>query len=195
MTSACAEKILKDLIAEIYEFYGKPPFIHLGCDEAYDMGTCYSCRSHKISDLLAEHLTKFNNYVNTLGARAIIWHDMLLDRSDPRWGYHVASGNAEIAKALEKLPKNIIIADWQYGKPDSKKGSFSTPVHFKNAGNEVIVCRGRMKLASYHWRKLRKKKICLECLKLHGTTYTAQKTFLHFLIRQATPLGMEDANL
>lgn len=140
MTSARAEKILKDLIAEIYEFYGKPPFIHLGCDEAYDMGTCYSCRSHKISDLLAEHLTKFNNYVNTLGARAIIWHDMLLDRSDPRWGYHVASGNAEIAKALEKLPKNIIIADWQYGKPDSKKGSFSTPAHFKNAGNEVIVC-------------------------------------------------------
>ena len=140
MTSKKAEKILKDLLAEIYEFYGKPPFFHIGCDEAYDMGTCYSCSKQNITELLTSHLVKFNKYVNSLGARTIIWHDMLLDRADPRWKNHVAMGNAEMAKALETLPKNIIIADWQYSYQDKNQMKFATPKHFKDAGHDVIVC-------------------------------------------------------
>lgn len=140
MTSPKAEKILKDLLAEVYEFYGKPPFFHLGCDEAYDMGTCYSCREHDIAELLTAHLKKFNKYVNSLGARSIIWHDMLLDRKDPRWKNHVACGNADMAKALNTLPKDIIIADWQYSYQDKKQTKFATPKHFKDAGHDVLVC-------------------------------------------------------
>ncbi len=140
MTNPKAEKILKDLIAEIYDFYGRPPFVHLGCDEAYDMGSCHSCRQYGIAELLADHLKKFNAYVNNLGARSIIWHDMLLDSKDPRWKNHVAGGTAEIAKALEALPKNIVIADWQYSYQDKKMTEFATPKHFKDAGYDVLVC-------------------------------------------------------
>ena len=136
MSSPKADKILKDMLAEIYDFYGKPPFFHIGCDEAYDMGTCYSCRKQNITELFASHLAKFNNFVNSLGARAIIWHDMLLDHADARWKGYVALGDAETAKTLEKLPKNIIIADWQYGK----KTHFATPKFFKDSGYDVIVC-------------------------------------------------------
>lgn len=139
MTNPDTEKILKDLVAEIWEFYGKPPYIHFGCDEAYDMGTCHSCRKHPISELLAAHLKKFDKFAKQLGTRPIIWHDMLLDRQDARWGYHVASGNAEIAKALGKLPKNIVIADWEYGGIGGDIKKFSSPKYFKKEGFDVLV--------------------------------------------------------
>ena len=140
MSSRRAESILMDLITEIYDFYGKPPFFHLGCDEAYDMGSCYECRKHDIANLLLSHITKFNKYINKLGARSIIWHDMFLDSADPRWEKHVAMGNAKSAKALASLPKNIIIADWQYSLKDKNMAKFASPMHFKDAGYEVIVC-------------------------------------------------------
>ena len=143
MSSPKADKILKDMLAEIYDFYGKPPFFHIGCDEAYDMGTCYSCRKQNITELLASHLAKFNNFVNSLGARAIIWHDMLLDRADARWKGYVALGDAETAKALEKLPKNIIIADWQYGykaKEDDPEPTWPTTKFFRKEKFDVLVC-------------------------------------------------------
>ena len=102
MTNPDTEKILKDLVAEIWEFYGKPPYIHLGCDEAYDMGTCHSCRKHPISDLLAAHLKKFDNFAKQLGTRPIIWHDMLLDYRDARWKHHGERRDCQSARQASK---------------------------------------------------------------------------------------------
>lgn len=84
MSSEKSEKILKDLIAELHELFGNPPYFHIGCDEAYDMVTCYKCRSQNPVSLFVGHLDKFRKFLLARGARTIIWHDMLLDREDPR---------------------------------------------------------------------------------------------------------------
>ncbi|MBO5254498.1 MAG: family 20 glycosylhydrolase [Opitutales bacterium] len=149
MKSKKAEKVLKELVAEIHEFYGKPPFFHLGCDEAYEMGTCYKCRQHNKSELFVEHLKKFSDYTKSLGARAIIWHDMLLDKKDPRWKKDVAQGDATTANALKTLSRDIIIADWQYSYRDKKQTFFPTSIHFKEAGFDVIVCPWEVKTGIY----------------------------------------------
>ena len=154
MSSKRAEKILKELVSEIYEFYGKPPFFHLGCDEAYEMGTCYKCRQHNKSELFVEHLKKFSNYVNSLGARAIIWHDMLLDRKNPRWKKDVAVGDEITANALKTLSRDIIIADWQYSLKDKNQKVFKTPLHFKDAGFDVLVCPWEVKKGVYTLAKI-----------------------------------------
>ena len=149
MKSKKAEKVLKELVAEIHEFYGKPPFFHLGCDEAYEMGTCYKCRQHNKSELFVEHLKKFSDYTKSLGARAIIWHDMLLDKKDPRWKKDVACGDATTANALKTLSRDIIIADWQYSYRDKKQTFFPTSIQFKEAGFDVIVCPWEVKTGIY----------------------------------------------
>jgi len=140
MSSAQTEKILKDLLAELHEFFGNPPFFHLGCDEAYDKGTCYKCRQTSTAKLFAAHLKKFSDFMLARGARPIIWHDMLLDRADPRWAKDVATGNAEFVAALDDLTRDVIIADWQYSYRDKKQTRFETPRHFKKAGFDVLVC-------------------------------------------------------
>ena len=140
MSSEKTEAVLKDLLTEIHEFFGKPPFFHLGCDEAYDKGTCYKCRAKPIVPLFVNHLKKFSDFMRTKGARSIIWHDMLLDREDPRWKKDVAMGDAEMAKAVKTLTKDIIIADWQYSYRDKKQTRFETPRHFKKEGFDVLVC-------------------------------------------------------
>ena len=140
MSSEKTEAILKDLLTEIHEFYGKPPFFHLGCDEAYDKASCYKCRAKPVVPLFVNHLKKFSDFMRTKGARSIIWHDMLLDRQDPRWKKDVATGDAEMAEAVKTLSKDIIIADWQYSYRDKNQTRFETPRHFKKEGFEVLVC-------------------------------------------------------
>ena len=156
MSSKRAEKVLKELIAEIHEFYGKPPFFHMGCDEAFEMGTCYKCRQRNKSELFVEHLKKFSNYVKSLGARAIIWHDMLLDEKDPRWKKDVAYGNEITANALKTLSRDIIIADWQYSYVDKNQKVFKTPLHFKESGFDVLVCPWEVKTGIYALAKTAK---------------------------------------
>lgn len=139
MSSEKAEKILKDLIAELHEFFGNPPHFHIGCGEVYDMATCYKCRSQNPVSLLVRYLDKFRKFLLARGARTIIWHDMLLGREDPRWAGKIATGNQKTAEALGALDKSIIITDWQYCDCQ-KGGSFNTPEHFKMAGFDVPVC-------------------------------------------------------
>ena len=139
MSSERTGKILKDLVSELHEFYGNPPYFHIGCDEAYDMATCYKCRAQNPASLFVGHLDKFRKFLRSRGARPIIWHDMLLDREDPRWAGEVASGTRDTAKALGALGKDIVIADWQYGGAENG-GGFNTPKHFKEAGFDVLVC-------------------------------------------------------
>ena len=156
MKSKRAETVLKELVAEIHEFYGKPPFFHLGCDEAYEMGTCYKCRQHNKSELFVEHLKKFSDYIKSLGARAIIWHDMLLDKKDPRWKKDVALGDEITANALKTLSRDMIIADWQYSLKDKTQKVFKTPLHFKEAGFDVLVCPWEVKTGIYTLAKTAK---------------------------------------
>ena len=149
MSSERGEKILKELVAELHEFFGNPPFFHIGCDEVFDIATCYKCRQHNPSELYVKHLKKFSDFVKSRGARAIIWHDMLLDAKDPRWKNEVTHGDAITAEALKTLSRDIIIADWQYSFQDKNQTVFPTPVFFKNAGFDVIVCPWEVKSGIY----------------------------------------------
>jgi len=104
------------------------------------MGTCYECRNKNIAELFSAHLKYFDEFLAARGARPIMWHDMLLDEHDPRWAKFVATGTKEMAETLKTMPKNIIIADWQYSDRDAKTSVWPTPKYFKDAGFDVIVC-------------------------------------------------------
>ena len=142
-------RILKDLVMELYEFYDYPPFFHIGCDEADNIGTCRDCRKKELKNLVKDHICYFHDLFDKLGVKVIMWHDMLLEQGDERWKGYIANGliEHELGTLYKELPKEIIIADWQYSFPkeneDSPDPDWPTVRFFKEEEFSVLVCPWR----------------------------------------------------
>ena len=144
LTNPEAQRVLRELIAELHEDFGNPPYFHLGCDEAQPP-SCPECRKVPYGDLVCRHIADLSKFVASRGAKAMIWHDMLLERDDPRWKGFVACGTSETAKLADLLPKDVVICDWQYWQysPEGKKESredWPTLAYFKEKGFPVAAC-------------------------------------------------------
>lgn len=131
-----ARKLLQELVAERHEAFGNPPFFHIGCDEA-ETPSCPDCLSHPFSELFLDHVKAINETITSMGARTMMWHDMLLQRGDPRWEGFYANGSSETASGFLGFPRDIIICDWFYG---GAKESYPTLDYFKGMGFQVLTC-------------------------------------------------------
>ena len=96
-------KLLQALIKERYEAFGCPPYFHIGGDEA-NLPSCPDCSSQPYSKLFLEHIEAMNETISSLGARTMMWHDMLIERGDPRWSGYVVNGTKETAEGFLKFP-------------------------------------------------------------------------------------------
>ncbi len=129
-------KLLQALIKERYEAFGCPPFFHIGGDEAHKP-SCPDCSSQPYSQLFLEHIKAMNETISSLGARTMMWHDMLIERGDERWAGYVVNGSKETADGFLKFPRDIIICDWYY---DSARETYPTIDYFKGLGFNVLSC-------------------------------------------------------
>ena len=130
------KNLQKQLIKELYEAFGCPGYFHIGCDEATSP-SCPTCLAQPYSELFAEHVKEISAYVKSIGAKTLMWHDMLITKGDPRWeGLH-ANGTKEIASLVDELPKDVIICDWYYNKARKEYPSLE---YFKNLGFDVLAC-------------------------------------------------------
>ena len=133
-------KALVELVTEILEQFGKPPYMHLGCDEA-NPPSCPDCvAAPSYAKLVCDHVAALCETVKGLGARPLVWHDMLLLRGDPRWKGFYANGSAETVKLVERLPKETVICDWYYGRPPKENPGYPSLRHFKSQGFDVLTC-------------------------------------------------------
>lgn len=143
LSNPATRHVLTRAVLELYDFFEAPPFFHLGCDEAYRIGTCASCRNHDLHTLVLNHITHFHSLLKERGCRTIIWHDMLLNREDPRWKHYIVCGHAEnqLDQLYRDLPRDLIIADWQYDDPHpgGRAPEWPTSRFFQQAGYEVVV--------------------------------------------------------
>ena len=135
------QRVLRDLVGELLGDFGNPPYIHLGCDEAQPP-SCPECRKRPYGELVCEHITNLAAFAKEHGARAMIWHDMLLDRNDPRWKGYVKSGSKLTATLADTLPRDVIICDWQYsyGNMKETRKDWPTMTYFKGKGFSVAGC-------------------------------------------------------
>ncbi len=141
LTNPATQRVLRDLIDEMLDVFGHPPFIHLGCDEAQPP-TCPDCRKRPYGALVNEHIAGLAACAKEHGARAMIWHDMLLKAGDPKWKGFVASGTPETVKLADTLPRDVIICDWQYSYGDMKevRTDWPTMKFFHDKGFDVLGC-------------------------------------------------------
>ena len=145
-----ARKVVQELVVEMHEAFGSPPFFHIGCDEA-DPPTCPTCRAVKpYARLVERHITEVADILRQRGARAMMWHDMLLEKG--KWRPFYAHGSVDEAGMLETLPKDVVICDWYYGSDSagndksggkSLVGNYPTLDHFASKGFSVLTCPWR----------------------------------------------------
>lgn len=136
------QRVLRELIAEMHEDFGNPPFFHIGCDEAFGAQTCPECAKTPKTELALKHFNGLSDFLKARGARAMMWHDMLLDKSDPRWEGFIKFGGKDAPAILDGLSKDIVICDWQYyDKVKGKNGvEWPTMAHFAQKGFSVAGC-------------------------------------------------------
>ena len=139
-----ARAYLRDFVAELHDAFGRPPFFHIGCDEAAPP-SCPTCRAVKpYAKLVERHIAEVAEMLRARGARAMMWHDMLLEK-DGRWKPFYANGDADEAKMVETLPRDIVICDWYYERDGGpvKTNAYPTLQYFKSKGFDVLTCPWR----------------------------------------------------
>ncbi|HRR32507.1 MAG TPA: family 20 glycosylhydrolase [Kiritimatiellia bacterium] len=138
-----AVALLEELVLELHDAFGRPPYFHAGCDEAYDMGTCTSCRRSDYPRVVAACLTRIHDALAARQCRMMVWHDMLLRSGDPRWKGYYAYGASWADALLDALPRDVVICDWFYRSPvkgEKEDATFPTLRHFKSKGFPVLAC-------------------------------------------------------
>ena len=142
ITNPEAQRTIREIIEEMYDDFGRPPFFHLGCDEAQPPG-CPECRKVPYGELVCRHVSDIAAFVKTLGARPMIWHDMLLDKEDPRWQGFTKYGSKATCILADRLPRDMVICDWQYHAKGAEIGRWPTMEHFMEKGFSVVGCPWR----------------------------------------------------
>ena len=135
------QRVLRELIAEIHDAFGNPPYFHLGCDEAQPPA-CSECRKRPYGQLVCEHISGLADFVRSRGARPMIWHDMLIKRGAPEWDKFEAKGTDATITLVDTLPKDVVICDWEYSYCDMAevRADWPTMAYFKNKGFSVAGC-------------------------------------------------------
>ncbi len=94
--------VFREIFAEIAAAHPSP-YIHIGGDETRLLGHCKQCaakvKAEGVSALFVDYVNAMCQLVRELGKQPIIWADMLLQHPE----------------AVEKLPKELIVIDWNYG--------------------------------------------------------------------------------
>lgn len=100
--------------------------VHIGGDETYELARCQRCAPDDESELARKktelYKTHFGNYSNKLiskGRRPALWGDMLLEHPE----------------ALEGIPKETLLFDWQY-----LAGVRESSQKLSKLGHSIVAC-------------------------------------------------------
>jgi len=115
-------EIVYDILNEVVDVF-KPKHFHIGHDETFGMRVFDEPESYQ---LFAEHLNRIHAFLSKKGIKTMIWGDMLKKEHN--------GGKKGIYKAIDLIPKDIIIIDWIY----SPKEDYPSIRFFTEKGFQVM---------------------------------------------------------
>jgi len=130
-------KVVFALVDELMDVF-EAEYFHAGMDEVFYIGndSCPRCRGRDKSELFAGEVTKIRNHLALNNRRLMIWGDRLLDGKTTGLGEWEASMN-NTHRAIDMIPKDIMICDWHYERADL------TAAYFATKGFVVATCPWR----------------------------------------------------
>ena len=123
--------LLFDMIEEQLECFPHAAYFHVGLDEITfePIGVCERCRDSEPWEIFAEEVIRLHAFVWNKGLRMCMWGDQLLVE-------HGGGPPFFTAKALEVIPRDILVFDWHYGE----SSEFPSVAFFQEKGFEVLGC-------------------------------------------------------
>lgn len=92
-----------------------PMYFHVRLDEAREVVAANAERLGRAPDeVLADHVLRLREIIGAAGARMVMYHDMLLSPEDVRIGTALGGPPVSTARALDRLPRDIVINFWLY---------------------------------------------------------------------------------
>ncbi|MBQ0006400.1 MAG: twin-arginine translocation signal domain-containing protein [Alistipes sp.] len=123
-------RMCEEVLADIYEIFGKPRFFHVGCDEEDRWHIdWYSYRIQRVKESWWCDFLHIIHTVEKLGARPWVW-------ADNCW---------ENPEYFERCPKSVIQQDWYY---DEAYGGFD-PENKENAHWHRLIAMWNLEKAGF----------------------------------------------
>ncbi|MGQ9729766.1 MAG: glycoside hydrolase family 20 zincin-like fold domain-containing protein [Candidatus Zipacnadales bacterium] len=112
--------LISEVFEEVIDLF-EPTTFHIGMDECWwttlnlpEAERCPRCKTDW-PDIVAEQAIRYHDLLAQHGIRAMMWGDMLLPEHNGGPPYHTA-------RALERIPKDMLIANWSTSiAPNSNK--------------------------------------------------------------------------
>ena len=125
------------IVDEICDAFEADAF-HAGMDEVFYIGEkqCPRCSGRDKAELFAGEVRTIRDHLAVNGRKLWIWGDRLIEGKTTGLGEWEASYN-NTYRAVDLIPKDVIICDWHYERPDQ------TPVYFAMKGLSVVTCPWR----------------------------------------------------
>jgi hypothetical protein len=122
------------LVDELVTVFAADAF-HAGMDEVFYIGDelCPRCSGRDAAELFAGEVTLIRNHLARSGVELWIWGDRLIDGKTTGIGMWEASMN-NTHRAIDLIPKDVVINDWHYERPDP------TAPYFALKGFRVVAC-------------------------------------------------------
>jgi hypothetical protein len=130
-------KVVFDLVDEVCDAFETNAF-HAGMDEVFYLGDdkCPRCGGRDKAELFAGEVRTIRDHLAQKNRELWIWGDRLIDGKTTGIGRWEASYNYT-ARAVDMIPKDVVICDWHYERPDK------TAVYFAMKGLRVVTCPWR----------------------------------------------------
>jgi hypothetical protein len=127
-------KVVFALVDEICDVFEADAF-HAGMDEVFYIGDdkCPRCSGRDKAELFAGEVRAIRDHLSPKNRTLWIWGDRLLDGKTTGLGMWEGSFN-NTHRAIDMIPKDVIICDWHYERPDQ------TAVYFAMKGFKVVTC-------------------------------------------------------
>jgi hypothetical protein len=130
-------EIVFALVDEVCDAFEADAF-HAGLDEVFYIGEdkCPRCGGKDKAELFAGEVRLIREHLAAKGRKLWMWGDRLLDGKLTGIGEWESSLNGT-ARAIDLIPKDVVICDWHYERPDQ------TAVYFAMKGFSVVTCPWR----------------------------------------------------
>jgi hypothetical protein len=113
-------RIVADIVRELLDIF-EPRQFHIGHDEIQfhgreqRVGVCPRCRAQQPHEVFAYDVAEIHAQLRAAGVRAWMWGDMVTAPEFVTEFAANANGIAgEVYRAIDLLPRDIVIADWHY---------------------------------------------------------------------------------
>jgi hypothetical protein len=97
------------LLEDVFESFDSE-LVHIGGDETWQLGKCERCSQRSRAELYADHFGPLARIVLSRGRTPAVWGDMFFDHPE----------------ALEAMPPETVIFDWQYFKGLDRSAPFAS---------------------------------------------------------------------